>query len=406
LTESIKLFSVTILIVFLLRMRCDLGLTMFLASLSLSILFKIGFKSLFYNAYLTIIDPITLLLVGAVVFVYILSGILKRTKNMEGIVGSLQYLIADHRLILFLIASFLGLIPMVSGAMFSAPLVKEIGEKSRVKSEDMMLSNYWFRHVWEFIWPLIPGVALYASMLGISLSEMMVRQFPLTIIALGIGFFWMFLSIEKRNNHNKNLNDYKSHLLTFLQGVWPILLVLSLVLFLRVHLLTALSVSAILLIIVHKLSLKTLLEIIKYDIPLKVVTMIFGIMLFKQILNATNSLGSVSQFLSDMGINIWAILFVIPFLLGLLTGITAGFVGVSFPIVLPLITKNGSPNISMAMFAYLAGLSGMMLSPMHLCLALTAEYFKVDLSKLYKKLFLNVFALIIFGSIYIILFVR
>jgi len=325
---------------------------------------------------------------------------------MEGIVGSLQYLIADHRLILFLIASFLGLIPMVSGAMFSAPLVKEIGEKSRVKSEDMMLSNYWFRHVWEFIWPLIPGVALYASMLGISLSEMMVRQFPLTIIALGIGFFWMFLSIEKRNNHNKNLNDYKSHLLTFLQGVWPILLVLSLVLFLRVHLLTALSVSAILLIIVHKLSLKTLLEIIKYDIPLKVVTMIFGIMLFKQILNATNSLGSVSQFLSDMGINIWAILFVIPFLLGLLTGITAGFVGVSFPIVLPLITKNGSPNISMAMFAYLAGLSGMMLSPMHLCLALTAEYFKVDLSKLYKKLFLNVFALIIFGSIYIILFVR
>ncbi|NLL61217.1 MAG: DUF401 family protein [Candidatus Atribacteria bacterium] len=405
-TESIKLFSVTILIVFLLRMRCDLGLTMFLASLSLSILFKIGFKSLFYNAYLTIIDPITLLLVGAVVFVYILSGILKRTKNMEGIVGSLQYLIADHRLILFLIASFLGLIPMVSGAMFSAPLVKEIGEKSRVKSEDMMLSNYWFRHVWEFIWPLIPGVALYASMLGISLSEMMVRQFPLTIIALGIGFFWMFLSIEKRNNHNKNLNDYKSHLLTFLQGVWPILLVLSLVLFLRVHLLTALSVSAILLIIVHKLSLKTLLEIIKYDIPLKVVTMIFGIMLFKQILNATNSLGSVSQFLSDMGINIWAILFVIPFLLGLLTGITAGFVGVSFPIVLPLITKNGSPNISMAMFAYLAGLSGMMLSPMHLCLALTAEYFKVDLSKLYKKLFLNVFALIIFGSIYIILFVR
>jgi len=387
-------------------MRCDLGLTMFLASLSLSILFKIGFKSLFYNAYLTIIDPITLLLVGAVVFVYILSGILKRTKNMEGIVGSLQYLIADHRLILFLIASFLGLIPMVSGAMFSAPLVKEIGEKSRVKSEDMMLSNYWFRHVWEFIWPLIPGVALYASMLGISLSEMMVRQFPLTIIALGIGFFWMFLSIEKRNNHNKNLNDYKSHLLTFLQGVWPILLVLSLVLFLRVHLLTALSVSAILLIIVHKLSLKTLLEIIKYDIPLKVVTMIFGIMLFKQILNATNSLGSVSQFLSDMGINIWAILFVIPFLLGLLTGITAGFVGVSFPIVLPLITKNGSPNISMAMFAYLAGLSGMMLSPMHLCLALTAEYFKVDLSKLYKKLFLNVFALIIFGSIYIILFVR
>lgn len=387
-------------------MRCDLGLTMFLASLSLSILFKIGFKSLFYNAYLTIIDPITLLLVGAVVFVYILSGILKRTKNMEGIVGSLQYLIADHRLILFLIASFLGLIPMVSGAMFSAPLVKEIGEKIRVKSEDMMLSNYWFRHVWEFIWPLIPGVALYASMLGISLSEMMVRQFPLTIIALGIGFFWMFLSIEKRNNHNKNLNDYKSHLLTFLQGVWPILLVLSLVLFLRVHLLTALSVSAILLIIVHKLSLKTLLEIIKYDIPLKVVTMIFGIMLFKQILNATNSLGSVSQFLSDMGINIWAILFVIPFLLGLLTGITAGFVGVSFPIVLPLITKSGSPNLSMAMFAYLAGLSGMMLSPMHLCLALTAEYFKVDLSKLYKKLFLNVFALIILGSIYIILFVR
>ncbi len=392
------------LIIIMLRLRWDLGLTMFLSSILLNFLFHISFKGLLYNIYFTVTDPTTLQLIGIVVLVYILSGILKRTKSMEGIVYSLQQIVSDYRIILFLIASFLGLIPMVSGAMFSAPLLKEIGEENQMSPEEIMLSNYWFRHVWELFLPLIPGVVLYISIIGVSVRDIVIAQFPLTIFALSIGFFWMYLTLRKINKIKITHANLNQNLFTFLKHGWSILLVLLLVISIKMNLLGSLIITIILLLIIKRVPFTTIKEIIIHDISIKILFMIIGIMLFKQVLNNTNSLEPISHFLSEKGVNIWIILFFIPFILGLLTGITAGFVGISFPIILPLMLNNGSLNLSMAMFAYLAGFAGMMVSPMHLCLALTVEYLKVDITKFYKKLSLNLLALIIMSFAYIIFF--
>lgn len=168
-------------------------------------------------------------------------------------------------------------------------------------------------------------------------------------------------------------------------------------------LLISLALTIFLLLMVKKISTNTFREIVINDLSGKVVLMIIGIMFFKQVLNSINITESISLFLSEVGINILIIIFFIPFLLGFLTGITTGFIGVSFPIILPLIIKDGSVNLSMAMFAYLGGFSGMMISPMHLCLILTLEYLKVDVLQFYKKLYLNLLVLIVISSVYIIL---
>jgi hypothetical protein len=97
-------------------------------------------------------------------------------------------------------------------------------------------------------------------------------------------------------------------------------------------------------------------------------------------------------------------LFSIPFVLGFLTGITVGFVGISFPMLMPLMTQGDTLNISMAIFAYVSGFVGMMMSPMHLCFAVTVEYLKVNIFKFYKMLILNLLTLIFLGSLYIYIF--
>ena len=106
LSEAIKLFFVVMVIIVLLRIRWDLGLVMVLSSILLGILFQLGFYKIVNNIYLSIIDPMTLQLIGIIVLVYVLSGILRRTKSLEGIIGSLQNIVTDYRLILFFIASF------------------------------------------------------------------------------------------------------------------------------------------------------------------------------------------------------------------------------------------------------------------------------------------------------------
>jgi hypothetical protein len=76
----------------------------------------------------------------------------------------------------------------------------------------------------------------------------------------------------------------------------------------------------------------------------------------------------------------------IPFLAGIMTGLTVGFVGITFPFLLPLLTFNGTADPSLLAIAFGGGFCGVMLSPLHLCLVLSGEYFNADFSKVYRLL--------------------
>lgn len=400
--EVIKLICVVILIIVLLRVKIDLGIVMFLSSLFLGFLFHLRPEQFLRIVYSTITDPNTIQLILIISLVYVLSSILKKIKSLDGITSSLQKIIGDYRFILFLISSFLGLIPMPAGAMFSAPMLKEVGEKNEMSPEEIMFANYWFRHVWEFIWPLIPGVILYASVINVELRDIMIIQFPLSIIAIFVGFFWMFNKLPRKMNDRMNYKDLNLQLLFFFKSVWPVLFIIFMVIFLKLNFMIALSITIVLLLFIYRFSLKQVKEIILNDISLKVLLMIVGIMLFKQILESTNSMNQIPQFFALMGINVWVILFSIPFLIGFLTGITVGFIGISFPILMPFFYQGSALNMDMVMFAYIAGFSGMMSSPIHLCFNTTLQYFKAEIMIFYKNVLLSLFFLILLSIVYII----
>jgi integral membrane protein (TIGR00529 family) len=119
------------------------------------------------------------------------------------------------------------------------------------------------------------------------------------------------------------------------------------------------------------------------------ILLIISVMVFKRMFEVSGAFLVISTIFSDWGVSPLIILFFAPFLAGLLTGITSAFVGIAFPILLPLIIRS-QPNLTYAMLAYAGGFAGVLLSPFHLCLIVTREYFKADLRKLYKLLFLPV----------------
>jgi hypothetical protein len=93
------------------------------------------------------------------------------------------------------------------------------------------------------------------------------------------------------------------------------------------------------------------------------------------------------QFFQQAGVPVLAIIFLLPFLVGLITGITLAFVGVTFPMILPLV-GGAHPDISMLAFAFASGFAGVMFSPVHLCLVLTKDYFKSDLWPIFRIMLL------------------
>jgi hypothetical protein len=82
------------------------------------------------------------------------------------------------------------------------------------------------------------------------------------------------------------------------------------------------------------------------------------------------------------------IIALLPFLAGLITGVAAGFAGIAFPLVVGLVASGAGGLTPMAALALSFGFGymGMMLSPIHLCLLMTRDFFSASLLPIYRHL--------------------
>ena len=387
-TEIIKLLAVIAVIIFLIKKKWKLEYVILLASLLAGVFFNLSPIQVGNNFVLALIDPATLKLIGIIVLVYILSGVLRKVESLRDLVDSLQGLVKDYRLTLAFIPALLGLIPMPAGAMFSAPMVKEVGGRVGLTPEEETFVNYWFRHIWEFVWPLFPGIILFAGLLKVEIQEVILVQFPLTITAVIVGFVWEYKYLKK-DTTLINKKDILFNLKKLFFGIWPILLIIILVLGTKTDLLFSLVIVILSLIFsnIKKISLKMLKDIIRNDIDLSVVILIAGIMIFKRILQVSGGIEIIPEAFAKLGIHPFIVLFIIPFFIGMMTGLGTAALGIGLPVLLPIIVQ-GEANLYYAMLAFTGSFAGVMISPMHLCLVVTRNYFKADMGKIYKMLIL------------------
>jgi integral membrane protein (TIGR00529 family) len=387
-TEIIKLLAVIALVIFLVRRKWKLGYIMLLASLLIGVFFDLSPVQIGKNIIWALIDPMTLRLMGIIILVYILSGVLRKVESLKDLVDSLQQLVKDYRLILAFIPALLGLIPMPAGAMFSAPMVKEIGDREGLTAEENTFVNYWFRHIWEFVWPLFPGMILFAGLLRVEIREVILVQIPLTITAVIVGFIWEYKNLKKGAS-TISKKDIFLNLKKLFLGVWPILLIIILVLGAKINLLLSLAIVifSLFFLNINKLSLKMLKEIIRNYVDLSVVILIASIMIFQRMLQVSGGIEVIPEVFAKLGIHPFIILFSIPFFIAIITGISSAAIGIGLPILLPFIVQ-GEVNLYYAMLTYAGAFMGVMLSPVHLCLVVTRNYFKSDLNQIYKMLIL------------------
>ena len=387
-TEIIKLLTVIAVIIFLIKKKWNLEYVILLASLLVGVFFNLSPIQIGNNFVLALIDLATLKLIGIIVLVYILSGVLRKVESLRDLVDSLQGLVKDYRLTLAFIPALLGLIPMPAGAMFSAPMVKEVGGRVGLTPEEETFVNYWFRHIWEFVWPLFPGIILFAGLLKVEIQEVILVQFPLTITAVIVGFVWEYKYLKK-DTTLINKKDILFNLKKLFFGIWPILLIIILVLGTKTDLLFSLVIVILSLIFsnIKKLSLKMLKEIIRNDIDLSVVILIASIMIFKRILQVSGGIEIIPEAFAKLGIHPFIVLFIIPFFIGMMTGMGTAALGIGLPVLLPIIVQ-GEANLYYAILAFTGSFAGVMISPMHLCLVVTRNYFKADMGKIYKMLIL------------------
>jgi len=366
------------------KRKMDLGLIIILSSFLIGILLKMPIIMILKNFLLATIDPSTLKLVGAILLIFTLGNLLNEGESLKNINLSLETFINDRRITLVIPSILMGLLPVAAGAMLSAPIVEESGNKMKLSAEYKTFLNYWFRHIWEYTWPLYPGLILAAVIFNIALPKIMLAQIPLTLSAIFSGIIFGLRKIPFKPSHKKEKTFKEIYRLLFYS--WPILSIVVLVLIFKLDLVLSLSLIVFFTFITIKIKRNKVTFILrKILLSWKIILLIVSVMIFKRILENSGILLIIPEILNKMGISPIAILFFTPFLIGFLMGATQAFVGITFPLLLPFI---GIDNLylSYIMLAYAGGFAGVLLSPVHLCLIVTRDYFKSNLTKVYKLL--------------------
>jgi len=374
-----------------LKGKWNLGLIVLSISVIAGIILKISPFTLLKNIILATIDPVTLELFAIIILVIFLSNLLQEKGNLKNIVISLETFIKNPRLSLIIPPAFMGLLPMPAGALFSAPMVEESSRNLKISTEKKTFLNYWFRHIWEYSWPLYPGLILTAAILNIPIRKIILVQFPLTLAAIFAGFLFG----TKKISFSQNLANEKKErkifqgIFIFTINMWPILAIVFLALIFKVELILALLIITGIFLTTAKIKGSKIAQALKKSFSWEMLFLIASIMIFKRILEISPLFSAIPTFFKSLGVSPLLFLFLIPFLIALLTGLTAAFVGITFPLLLPLICQS-EPNLTYVMLAYAGGFAGVLLSPVHLCLVVTVQYFKANLKKIYKMLLLPV----------------
>ena len=378
----IKIIFIFALIVFFIRLKWNLGLVMLIGALFIGILFSMPAEMIGKSIVAGLTDATTIHLILALAMIMVLENVLRKTENLQKMVDSLKGLIKDHRIVMAIMPAVIGLLPSIGGARFSAPFEVRKSKGINPSRAKKSIINYWFRHPWEFTIPLYVGIILASGISHIPLKSIILAQMPFSLAVIIGGIIFGLRGIKDEAPPAEEIGA-KEHLLPFILSILPVIAIFFFVLIIGLDISLSMAIVIVALFIIYKYTLKDMITALKESISINYLLMVIGIMIFKTTLDKSGALPALSETFSSSGLPLSIILFTLPFIVGILTGITVAFVGVTFPLIYLMLQENGF-SIGLMAFAFAGGYIGVLLSPVHMCLVLTKEYFKAEWTGIYK----------------------
>lgn len=369
------------LIVFLIQRRIPVGLSILAGGTLIWFFQSRSLWVLARSAEETLKLPRTWDLLLCLYFVCCLEVELRTSGSLKGLVKTLRNIFSTNKVTLAVMPAFLGLLPSIGGARFSAPIVEEAGEGIEVSKEEKSAINLWFRHIFEFSNPLVPGMILTCGVANISIGELIDEVGWVTIMSFIIGWIYLIRPLKITDNkkatnyeHDKTI-DWASLFLAF----GPILL--SFFLIVGFGLAASVSMGAVVLMFIplyrfFKRPVK-IYEVFLKSLDWKLFLNVLFILYFIQILTNIGTFDQIVSFFKSSPLPESVIIACLSFIFGLMTGMNQAFIA----IVVPIVAIMDPGNALLVGTTIVFGQAGQMITPTHMCVLITVDYFKSDMGR-------------------------
>lgn len=374
-----------ILIVVLLRFKVLIGPAILSGGLLIWLFESRSFEKLWIAFTETLTMQRTWDLLLCLYFVMCLEVELRKSGSLHGMVVTLRNIFSSNKVTLAFMPAFLGLLPSLGGARFSAPIVQEASDGIAVDDEQKSAINLWFRHIFEFSNPLMPGVILACGIANVSIGDLIDQVGWVTILCFVLG--WIFLIIplkitdpEKATNtqHDRTI-DWKSLVLAFGPIVTSFLLIVAF----NVQAALAMGLVVVAFIPLYfwfkrPISVKS---VFTESLDKKLFFNVVCILYFIQLLTVIGTLDEIVSVFNNSSLPQAVIIACLSFIFGVMTGMGQGYIA----IVMPIVALMAPGNIVLVGIAMVYCMAGQMVTPTHLCILVTVEYFKCRLWKTIGK---------------------
>lgn len=417
------------LVVIATALKVHMGLAAALGGIMLALWSGLEFAAISRVMIDELFDADTLLLLALMMGIMAFSSAMKKSGGMDTFAKAIRAIAPSKRFALATAPLLIGTLPMPGGAILSAPLVEAMDSDREHGAGTLSAANYWFRHTLELAWPLYPAFILTTSLSGISVTRLIELNLyaPPILFTLGLIFI---LPAQGRQGKAKSspLSDGASlfrRLAVFISGIAPLALVLGVYMLLDIlwRLISptiALPDQARTLMGRYAPVLIGLAAGSAYigfgpggfgafrgsvtPSTLKLLAVIAGIRIFSALIGAAGLAENAASELTGAGIPPIVAVAIIPFIAGLVTGVGFGYVGLAFPIILGLVPAGGKfPREAAIVLAGAFGYAGMMISPLHVCMVVSAEHFKAGLPATIRRFALPLGIFIVIALAYVML---
>ena len=381
-------------LVVLLRFKVSIGRAMVASAIIAAVMLRLSPQAIlahlnyeFENLPLSKTSVCLFVMLSALVMlVNVLGAAMRHVGVANRLIPAMQGLFRSRRVALAIIPFIMGMLPTPGGIMLSAPMVKELGDSIGLDRAKQAAINFYFRHQWEPVWPLFPALPLIQGILGVSVRSIIAYNALLWAAGIIGGIIFLLIgSMPPKGEHVVEKRTIGKNLKDFSHAFWPIVLAAGLYAAFEVPPALGVLAAVVIFLFAHRVNRSDWIKIFKAAGKFDYVLLIFGAIFFKFALQASGAINEAVTFLNECNVPPQVVIFLLPFLVAVLTGITAVTVAITFPFLAGLIGIGDSANMPLEVLAFAGIMTGLSITPIHLCLPLSAAYFETPLGKIIAK---------------------
>ena len=273
----------------------------------------------------------------------------------------------------------IGLLPSPAVMILCGEIVNEAAGEY-LDAKEKAFCTTWFRHIPESFLPTYAGVLLLTGFSGIPVGLYALGMIPPAIALFAIGYLF-FLRKVPSNTGVPSSGNKMLYAVNLAKHLWTLISILVLIMVFGIRVEIAVSSIIVLGLIVYRFTPNEIIPMLRRSVDVPLLFSSYLILVFQRFTTYTGTIMSLPEFFKTLPLPMY-LMFALLFLMGGILSGSRGIIAMCAPMAFVAMPDGGLPLVVLlGCFTHMAS----QMSPTHVCLAVAAESFKINMWDLMKK---------------------